>query len=317
MKKQIAWGASKLLKLFLRDNPDAATRFSYCIDSFAKVSSVAGIPILRPEALSAEGREDFEITIFAVSSVALQDITASLGRAGLQYRRDFYYYSDLFKSAFQDRVQKKLGFRPESRLYEVALSYTLSSAIPVHTTIPGTWLLLELLKQLDATDGAIAEVGAYRGGNALAALSFLNQQRPKTYYLFDSFEGFPDLSEFDPRSFSRGDYAVGVSYQEICNCFEVFEAARVIKGFVPGTFSTLPPHERFSLVFYDCDLYQPALDTYAYFWDRLVPGGYLVIHDYEAEEGGFMGVKKATDEFFASRGHVDTFYENTMAIIRK
>ena len=71
-------------------------------------------------------------------------------------------------------------------------------------------------------------------------------------------------------------------------------------------------------LFYDCDFYLPALDTFDYFWDRIVPGGYLLIHDYEAEEGGYAGVKKATDEFFGPRKiKFPSFYENTMAVIRK
>lgn len=71
-------------------------------------------------------------------------------------------------------------------------------------------------------------------------------------------------------------------------------------------------------MFYDCDLYQPALDTFEYFWDKIIPGGFMLVHDYIAEEGGFTGVKKATDEFFKPKGVViHPIWETTMALITK
>ena len=141
-------------------------------------------------------------------------------------------------------------------------------------------------------------------------------QRP--FYIFDSFEGFPELSQNDPETKKAGDYKIETSYENILDNFSMFPFAHVIKGFVPGTFSSLPKHERYGLVFYDCDLYDPALATFEYFWDRLMPGGYMLIHDYVAEKGGFLGVRKATDEFFKPRNiAVQEFWENTMGLAIK
>ena len=68
--------------------------------------------------------------------------------------------------------------------------------------------------------------------------------------------------------------------------FSVLEQVKVIKGFIPGTFSQLPANKAYSLVFYDCDLYQPALDTFEYFWGRVSHGGIVLVHDYFSSLAG-------------------------------
>jgi len=292
--------------------------FSYCIDDFSKESSIYGMPIKKSDSLSFEKKGSFRIVIFAVSNRSLHEISIKLNYLGLCYGEDFIFYSDFFYNDFLHKVETSLGFKLNPKIYQFAVSWTLNSRILVHTTILGTWLFLEILNRLNNTKGHIAEVGAFQGGNVLCSLHFMTQLNPKKFYLFDSFEGFPDLSKHDPKNFSKGDYNIETTFQEICDIFLRFPEAITVRGFIPSTFSKISENEKFSLVFYDCDLYQPASDTFNFFWDRIVPGGYLLVHDYEAEEGGFAGVKKATDEFFGpKRINFFSFFENTMAVIKK
>ena len=315
-KKRIAWGNSKLLKMYLsqvKQNP-----FDYCIDDFTKEIETSGMPIIKSGSIEKEKPNTFQIVIFAVSSRSLQEISLKLNRMGLGYGADYIFYSDLFYDDFVSKVRSSLGFELDPRIYSFALSYTLNSRVLIHTTLLGTWLFLEMLKKLDNVAGQIAEVGAFQGGNSLCSLNFMATLKPKMVYILDSFDGFPELSKNDPNKFSKGDYKIETSFQEIRDSFSFFPNSRVIKGFVPATFKELRKSEKFSLVFYDCDLYEPALDTFDFFWDRIVPGGYLLVHDYQVEEGGFTGVKKATDEFFAPKDvAVHSFFENTMAVIKK
>ena len=72
------------------------------------------------------------------------------------------------------------------------------------------------------------------------------------------------------------------------------------------------------MVFYDCDLYQPALDTYAFFWERIEKGGMLIIHDNIATSNGWTGVRKATKEFFGPKNIIfHDFWETTMSVVFK
>lgn len=316
MKKRIAWGASKLLEMYL--NETKSHSFSYCIDSFSDKENILGLPIKKIESLSNEEKGGFEIVIFGVSNSSLQEISEKLNDLNLAYKDDFIYYSDLFYDDFVEKVKKRLGFSLDPILYRYALAYTLNSKTLMQTTILGTWLFLEILKRVNDIEGEIAEVGSFQGGNALCSLQFMTNLKQKDYYIFDSFEGFPDVSEHDPETCSKGDLKIETTLQEVLDTFSKFPNAKVIKGFVPKTFSMIPEEEKFSLVFYDCDLYQPALDTFSCFWDKIVPGGYLIIHDYEVEEKGYNGVKKATKEFFTPKNmEIVAFFENTMAIIKK
>ena len=194
----------------------------------------------------------------------------------------------------------------------------LNSIKPHHTTVLGTVLLDAVVNQIHqaSVPGAIMEVGAYEGGNALALLILNPITAGRRYYVMDSFEGFPEISDCDPSRVRAGDYATKTPYEQILNGFAGFDNTLVIKGFVPESFANLPENSVFSLVFYDCDLYQPALDTFKFAWDKLSPGGYMVVHDYCAEAGGFEGVKAAVDEYFG-KAIVVPFPENTMAVIQK
>lgn len=323
MPKKIAWGTSKLLKMYLVESEAKqpacpAGGFDYCIDDFSKASDIYGLPIRKSEALSREKRGSFQIVIFAVSNQSLHEISFKLNGLGLSYGADFIYYSDFFYNDFLAKAEKNFNFKFNRKFYQFALSYTLNSRFLIHTTILGSWLFLELINQLNNVAGSIAEIGAFEGGNALSSLNFMAKLNSKNYYIFDSFAGFPELSKNDPKNFNQGDYKIETTFQKIQDTFSIFPEAKVIKGFVPETFSKLPESEKFSLVFYDCDLYQPALDAFNFFWDKIVPGGYLLIHDYKTEAGGFTGVKKATDEFFKDKKiKLFSFFENTMAVIKK
>lgn len=314
--KQIAWGTSKLLKMYLERIKTGF--FDYCVDNFFEGNEYCGIKVEKPNKILQEKRGSYQIIIFAVSNKSLQEISCELSGMGLYYKKDFIYYSDFFYDNFLKKAEENFGFKFNHRFYQFTLSYTLNSKISIHTTILGSWLFLELINHLNNVKGSIAEIGAFEGGNSLGSLKFMALLNPKDFYIFDSFIGFPELTEDDPAIRKKGDYNIKNNFNEIINNFLIFSEAKVIKGFIPRTFSQVPEKEKFSLVFYDCDLYQPCLDTLNFFWDKIVIGGYLLIHDYETEKGGFTGVRKATEKFFADKDiKLFSFFENTMAVVKK
>ena len=319
MKKFVAWSANKLLFLYLSNQKH--NDFSYCVDSFTTEKSIRGLPITEPNALVVEDRNAVCVVIFAVSNTAMREIGSQLNKMGFTYGENYMYFSDFILNSFKQRFFDRLGWQPAQDLYQYALSFNLNSIRPIHTSVLGTLMFLECLKNTRHLDGDIAEIGAFECGNVLCAQNFIsaNECSGKTYYVFDSFEGFGDLSNNDPIEFrKKGDYTLETSLQRIHDSLRMFPQTRIIKGFVPETFKNLSNYVKFSLVFYDADLYQPALDTFAFFWDKIVDGGLLVIHDYEYEPNGFKGVSQATEEFFAGKDVcLHSFYENTMAIIRK
>ena len=316
--KKVAWGSSKLLKMYLYENKSHP--FIYCIDDYTNISQIEGLPVIKSKVLFEEGIDKFLIVVFAVSNESLRSIITQLSSFGLEYKKNYILYSDFLNKTFSEKFLDSFGWEPSQNIYKYSLSYTLNSNRLIHTTILGTWMFLEIMKHTYEVEGSIAEVGAFEAGNSLCALNFasINNIGDKNFYIFDSFEGFPDISEFDPECFKKGDYCTKTLFKEIKNSFAMFPQALVIKGFVPETFYNIPKEEKFSLVFYDCDLYQPALDTFEFFWEKISYGGYLIIHDYKAEKGGFEGVKRATDKFFSGKSiKINAFSENTMAVIKR
>lgn len=313
--KRVAYGCSKLLHLYLDHTGD---RFDCVVDANYSQSAFHDHNVVRPDRFATEySPANTEVFIFAVSNSALTSIISFLAKLAFQLGKQAHLYSKLFSQSFQDAAYSQLSWMLDERDLLYATSFTLNSRKPVHTTLCGSWLFLAALRQTKSVDGHIAEVGAYEGGNALCALQSTAWSQ-KNFYLFDSFEGFPDLSPLDPANFHKGDYQPINTLSEILAPLVLFPEAKVIKGFVPETFSQLDPAAHYSLVFYDCDLYQPALDTFNYFWDRISPGGILLVHDYFSEPGGFTGVKDATDAFFKGAPcKRAAFWQSTMAVYVK
>jgi O-methyltransferase len=142
--------------------------------------------------------------------------------------------------------------------------------------------------------GSFAEAGVYRGHMS----SFLHRLAPdRTYYLFDTFEGFPQ-SDLEPgvkedRRFS--DTSVDLVLATIGDTKNIV----VKKGYVPDTFTGLDD-ERFAFVLLDLDLHKPTVAGLEFFYPRLVSGGYLAVHDYNNPESNYA-CKRSVDAFMKDK----------------
>ena len=67
----------------------------------------------------------------------------------------------------------------------------------------------------------------------------------------------------------------------------------VKQGFFPE--SAVGIEDKFCFVSLDADLYDPIYSGLAFFYPKLVEGGYILIHDYNNET--YMGAKKAVRDF--------------------
>jgi len=318
-KKNIAWGAGTLFELFVVNQPEWT--LAYCLDRSPLLQGtfLSGIPILPPETLNQEPREEIFVIITATSSNGIQSIQEELSARGFVFGQDYADLAWVLRASFQKKLESIFSHGISNDRFLLAHAFNFNSRIGLETTVLGNWLLLEALAATASLGGAIAEVGAFQGGNAYLQLvgMALGQDR-RRYYVIDSFQGFRPLSPQDPshlqEAYKPQDYFVPL----IANRLRQFEQASMLIGFVPEVFDFLPRAERFSLVFYDCDLYQPALDTFAFFWERLVAGGLLVIHDSISTPTGWTGVRKALVEFFDPLAvSASDFWETTMSVIQK
>ena len=145
-------------------------------------------------------------------------------------------------------------------------------------TLVDRFRLGKLYDYCSKTTGEIWECGVYKGGTANALAGF-----GRTLRLFDTFEGMPEVSEYD--NFHRkGDFKAGVPD---------IPKAHIYKGFIPDTFLGLSGAE-IGFAHIDVDIYQSVKDCIEFILPRLVKGGIMVFDDY-----GFKtckGAKKAVDE---------------------
>ena len=151
-----------------------------------------------------------------------------------------------------------------------------------HKTLVSKDRLNVLYEFCKSTEGEIWECGVYRGGTANAFAGF-----GRTLRLFDTFEGMPDVCEFDNHH-RAGDFKVKGIPQ--------IEGAEIYKGFIPNTFIGL---ENCTIGFahIDVDIYQSVIDCCGFIVPRL--NGIMIFDDY-----GFRtckGAKKACDDFFGDK----------------
>lgn len=317
-KKIVAWGASPLFSLYLQHCSDH--KVAYCIDlaKDKQGKAIEDVQIVGPDVLDSESKDDLFIINFGHSSGAIQSINQTLSDRGMVLGCDYLDFAEFAKTDFKNKAQAILDNNFSNDNFVYARAFNFNSTIPLQTTVLGNWLLLEALSKTIELDGAIAEIGAYKAGNSFllaSAMSLLKDLRK--YYIIDSFEGFSKMSKSDPAHLQEA-YNYDYNFSRIENLLSVFERVQVIKDFVPKAFEKLDDNQKYSVVFFDCDLYQPALDTYNYFWDKLQPGGMLVIHDNVATLDGWTGVRKATEEFFSPRKIVaHDLWETTMSVVLK
>ncbi|MFO0762292.1 MAG: TylF/MycF/NovP-related O-methyltransferase [Byssovorax sp.] len=157
------------------------------------------------------------------------------------------------------------------------------------------WMVSELCRLTTHVPGDTAECGVFQGATSyLICLS--NRGTDKRHHIFDSFEGLSNPGPRDGNYWRPGVLACGLD--EVKKNLADFPAVDYHQGWIPDRFPAVAD-KRFSFVHVDVDLEQPTIDSVAFFYPLLSPGGILVCDDY-----GFTtcpGATKAIDEFFSDK----------------
>ena len=156
-----------------------------------------------------------------------------------------------------------------------------------------------LLEQIDKEEleGDLAELGVYKGNTAVILAKYA-RMRHKTVYLFDTFKGFStsDLRGIDSEKQGGFDDTSVAEVKSLVGN----EQTKYIVGYFPDSATqTADDNASFCLVHLDCDLYSPMISGLEYFYPRIVPGGFLVLHDYSGLD--WNGAERAIDEFLADK----------------
>jgi hypothetical protein len=171
--------------------------------------------------------------------------------------------------------------------------------------------LLSCLQNTMDIPGDIIECGVYRAGNTLLMADALRSSgSAKTIHGFDSFEGMPEALSQDALPTGEIVYQQGVlactSLAMVREKMKVLgHQDRVIfhKGFFQDTMpGVISADSRFSFVLIDCDQYAGTKFCLELLYDKVNPGGMILIDDYFVPGNhDTPGVKIAVDEFLQGK----------------
>lgn len=143
--------------------------------------------------------------------------------------------------------------------------------------------------QADNITGNVAEVGVFRGGTSkLLALCLPT----RTVFSFDTFDGLPEGNA------THGKGAFSSKLREVKAYLSDCKNIRIIDGVFPET-ADIIRDEVFSLIHLDVDLYKYTVYGLEFFYQRMAPGGIMVLDDYRWKN--CPGVTRAIDEFFLDK----------------
>jgi O-methyltransferase len=167
-------------------------------------------------------------------------------------------------------------------------------------------LNLQLAETVRGVDGAIVECGVWRGGMIAGMAEVLGNSRE--YVLCDSFQGLPKAQPIDGQAaLAWQSDTSSPGYHENCTAAE--EVARTAMALSParrvqvvaGWFDKTLPHVHLdngiALLRLDADWYESTMACLDALYQRVVPGGLVIIDDYYTWDG----CARAVHDFLSHR----------------
>ena len=201
----------------------------------------------------------------------------------------------------------------DEELIKLTSKYSMTPKIRIYT-------LLQSLKYIKnkKIDGDFVECGVWKGGNIILYKKILEEDfknEGRSIYAYDTFEGMntPTINDYD---LLNKNSAIKIGNKEkknsnfwgICSLEEVknnilynvknLDHIKFIKGQVETTLNdknNIP--EKISILRLDTDWYKSTKKELDVLYNKVVPGGIIIIDDY----GHWSGSKKAVDEFFKNQ----------------
>ena len=270
------------------------------LDSAPVSDSFLGRPVLRPEAVKKE-----DIDLILVASRHVDEISHRASELGIAAEKLVFLKNNW---VLYDRNRDYTG---AEKVLDPA--YLDSVRAPQHIVRDPLWVsgspltsrdlendyvrvrtLEALCRELDDVPGAAAELGVYRGGFARCLNALLPE---RTLYLFDTFEGF-DAAEAKDEAAGFVQAHRNTGADRVLRLMPHPEKVIIRQGLFPTSIGGL--EERFALVSLDVDLEGSTLAGLRWFYPRLNPGGYILLHDYNSPR--LPGVKRALRCYEAELG---------------
>ncbi len=162
--------------------------------------------------------------------------------------------------------------------------------------------------------GDLIETGVWRGGASIFMRAVLKAygDTARTVWLADSFQGLPKPDgRYQQDAGDRhwvSNQMLGVSLEQVKANFARYglldEHVRFLAGWFKDTLPTAPI-ERLAVLRLDADMYSSTTDVLQALYDKVSPGGHVIIDDY----GSTPACRQAVDDFRAQRAIAEPLCE--------
>ena len=289
----------------------------------AKISECNGLRVSAPATLEQEAPG--AIAVLVASQTYLAPMQALLVKQGLV--KGVNFFTPLEAASEKKKADAK---NPEAKLskttqkYEGEFTRIFRLRDPqrgVSLTLDETYTLYQGVVATRDLPGCIAEMGVYRGGSARI---ICEAKGATPLYLCDTFEGMPSLQNQHDTLGVWVNTHTNTSLESVRDYVGSYPNVHFVKGIFPAS---LAHHaalnmetKQFRFVHLDVDLYESTLQGLEWFWPRMVPGGWLVSHNYNltyGKWGNTPGVKKSFKEFLKGESCRIVEIAETQALIIK
>ena len=159
-------------------------------------------------------------------------------------------------------------------------------------------------------DGDFVECGVNRGFLSSAIMTYLNwDSLDKQFYLLDTFRGMDERlvadeclasgeMERNKKHLATGFYVQSVD--EVRKNFSEWKNVSLIEGAIPETLPQVST-EKIAFLHIDMNCAAPEVAAMRFFWDRLVPGAFVLLDDYAYH--GYYSQKIAMDSLAKEKRH--------------
>ncbi len=194
-------------------------------------------------------------------------------------------------------------------IFQFCKAYTMTSVERMYSLYNSVKYILS-----NEIEGDFVECGVWKGGSAMliAKLLSLHNVKNRKIFLYDTFEGMSEPTEFDKDY--AGEKATSLLQQSSIEnqasvwCYSSFDEVKdnmlktglessqiiMVKGKVEDTIPAEVPTNKIALLRLDTDWYESTAHELLHLYPLLNIHGVLIIDDY----GHWQGCRQAVDEYF-------------------
>jgi hypothetical protein len=144
-------------------------------------------------------------------------------------------------------------------------------------------------------EGDFVECGVYVGTGVKTVIDYFGKEKfSKQFWGYDTFDYHPTEGHDFP------EQREGL-HDKVCQRFAEYPQVHMIKGFLPESFQYGCP-EKIAYLHIDLNNAEGEIASLEYLWDRIVPGGLVILDDYEWA-GIYREQKRQEDLWFQQRGY--------------